>query len=57
MVDVHKYDYFHSSAVVGIGAVPEKLNPLIKPLMESIKRETNSEILAIVANKLVNGNE
>ena len=44
---------FIFSALVGIEAIPDKLNPVIKPLMESIKRETSFEILCIVAKKLV----
>jgi hypothetical protein len=44
---------FVCSAVVAIGALPDKLNPVIKPLMEAVKKETNAEILTIVAKKLV----
>ena len=27
-----------------LGALPDKLNPVIKPLMESVKREKNEEL-------------
>lgn len=32
-------------AVVAIGALTEKLNPVIKPLMDSIRTEENSQVL------------
>ncbi|XP_074648298.1 TATA-binding protein-associated factor 172-like [Tubulanus polymorphus] len=37
---------------VSLGAMPEKLNPVIRPLMESIKKEENSQLQIRAANHL-----
>jgi len=45
-----KINFF--SALVSIGALPQKLNPLIRPIMESIKREYCGETVSIVTRNL-----
>lgn len=36
-----------SGAVVRFNALPAKLNPVIKPLMDSIKKEKNEQLQVI----------
>ncbi|XP_059079970.1 LOW QUALITY PROTEIN: TATA-binding protein-associated factor 172-like [Tigriopus californicus] len=43
----------NAGAIVSLGAYPEKLNPVIKPLMESIKRERNELLQSLSADRLV----
>ena len=40
-------------AFLGPSALPDKLNPVIKPLMESIKKESNEELQKLAAKSLV----
>ncbi len=42
-----------AGALVNLDFLPEKMNPVIKPLMESIKKETLAELQTISAQKLV----
>ena len=39
--------------MVSLGHLPEKLNPVIKPLMESIKKEPIFQLQQLSAQKLV----
>lgn len=41
-----------ASAVVRVKCLPEKLNPVVKPLMESIKREENKILQKLAAESL-----
>ena len=41
-----------AGAVVDLGALADKLNPVIKPLMEAIKKEKNQMLQAFAARKL-----
>lgn len=41
-----------ASAVVGLKCLPEKLNPVVKPLMESIKREENPILQKFAAKSI-----
>ena len=38
-----------AGAAVALAALPDKLNPVIKPLMEAIKKERNSDLQALAA--------
>ena len=44
---------FIAGALVSLGHLPEKLNPVIKPLMESIKKEPIFQLQQLSAQKLV----
>ncbi|KAK9499893.1 hypothetical protein O3M35_002836 [Rhynocoris fuscipes] len=41
-----------AGALLLLGNLPEKLTPIVKPLMESIKREENEELQTISASRL-----
>lgn len=41
-----------AGAVVMLKCLPEKLNPVVKPLMDSIKKEENEELQVLSANHL-----
>lgn len=41
-----------ASACVNLKIIPEKINPIIKPLMESIKREENECLQQVAADNL-----
>jgi len=40
-------------AFLGASALPSKLNPVIKPLMEAVKKETNDEFQKLAARSLI----
>ena len=42
-----------AGALVSLGQIPEKLNPIIKPLMDSIKKEPLQQYQSLSASKLV----
>ena len=42
-----------AGALVSLGYLPDKLNPVIKPLMESIKKEPIFQLQKLSAQKLV----
>uniref|UniRef100_A0A0A9X8J8 TATA-binding protein-associated factor 172 n=1 Tax=Lygus hesperus TaxID=30085 RepID=A0A0A9X8J8_LYGHE len=41
-----------ASALIALGTLPEKLTPIVKPLMESIKKEENEELQKLTAQAL-----
>ncbi|KAM9476591.1 TATA-binding protein-associated factor 172 isoform 2-T2 [Clarias gariepinus] len=43
---------FAACAVVGLAALPEKLNPLVRPLMEAVKKEENTLVQGYAASSI-----
>lgn len=41
-----------AEAVIGLEAIPEKMNPILKPLMEAIKKESNEFLQSLAGRKL-----
>ncbi len=41
-----------AGAAAGVGAIADKLNPVIKPLMEAVKKERNKSLQALSARRL-----
>ena len=42
-----------AGALISLGHLPEKLNPVIKPLMESVKKESLAQLQTLSAQKLI----
>ncbi|KAL7877989.1 hypothetical protein SRHO_G00046320 [Serrasalmus rhombeus] len=43
---------FTACAVVGLAALPDKLNPLVRPLMDAVKKEENTLVQGYAASKI-----
>lgn len=43
---------FTACAVVGLAALPDKLNPVVRPLMEAVKKEENTLVQGYAASKI-----
>uniref|UniRef100_W5L4U2 B-TFIID TATA-box binding protein associated factor 1 n=1 Tax=Astyanax mexicanus TaxID=7994 RepID=W5L4U2_ASTMX len=43
---------FTACAVVSLAALPEKLNPVVRPLMEAVKKEENTLVQGYAASKI-----
>ncbi|XP_066534947.1 TATA-binding protein-associated factor 172 isoform X2 [Hoplias malabaricus] len=43
---------FTACAVVSLGSLPDKLNPLVRPLMEAVKKEENTLVQGYAASKI-----
>ncbi|KAI5617401.1 TATA-binding protein-associated factor 172, partial [Silurus asotus] len=43
---------FAACAVVGMAALPDKLNPLVRPLMEAVKKEENTLVQGYAASSI-----
>lgn len=43
---------FAACAVVGLAALPDKLNPLVRPLMEAVKKEENTLVQGYAASSI-----
>ena len=41
-----------AGAAIGVDAVPDKLNPVVKPLMEAVKAQRNAQLQAMATKRL-----